>query len=92
MNKTNDATAFKHSKVDELFNLVKQNDKVIICVGNNRVSRKQFKTFKEADNYIASKPYELLINVSILIQKLQENDYKNSAKSAEDEQKTTANE
>lgn len=70
--KKTDATAFKHSKVDELFNLVKDqsNGRIIICVGNNKVSRKSFKTWKEADNYIATKPYEILINVSILIQKL----------------------
>lgn len=91
MAKSNDATAFKHSKIDELFNLVKQNGKVIICVGNNRVSRKQFKTFIQADNYIAAKPYELLINVSILIQKLQENEKEKSAKSAEITEKNAAN-
>lgn len=71
---SNDATAFKKSKVDELFNLVKQNGKVIICVGNNRVSRKQYETYEQADKYIASKPYELLINVSILIQNLKANE------------------
>ena len=89
MSKTNDATAFKHSKTDELFNLVKQNDKVIICVGNNKVSRKQFKTYNDAEKYIASKPYEILINVSILIQKLTTNENQNSAKIAEDEQKSS---
>lgn len=87
-NNTNDATAFKHSKTDELFNLVKQNGKVIICVGNNKVSRKQFKTFNDAEKYIASKPYEILINVSILIQKLTANENQNTEKSAETEQKS----
>lgn len=67
--KSEDKTAFKHSKVDELFNLIKEQKtgKVIICVGNNKVSKKQFQTYKEADKYIASKPYEILVNVSVLI-------------------------
>lgn len=86
MSKTNsiDATRFKHSEVDELFNLVKTDKGVIICVGNNKVSAKSFKTFAQADKYIAERPYEILINVSILIQKMSHEKENDTPKSADD--------
>lgn len=72
--KTNDATMFKHSKTEEMFNLVRTENGIIITCGNYKISRKTFKTWKEADEYIASKPYEIIINVSVLMSKLNENE------------------
>lgn len=64
---TND-TKFKQSKIEPLFNLVKdEQDKVNIVVGNYRVCRKTFDTFKQAEQYIGSKPYELIFNTTCLI-------------------------
>lgn len=74
--KGNDATMFKHSKNEEMFNLVKTNEGIIITCGKYKVSRKTFKTWKEADEYIASKPYEIIINVSVLMLKLNEDENK----------------
>lgn len=80
-NKKPNGTSFKHSEVDQIFNLVKMQDgNIHITVGNNIVSRKTFKTFKKADEYLASKPYEILINVACLIvntQKQNETETKN---------------
>lgn len=78
--KSNDATMFAKSKVDELFNLVKTEKGIVICCGKFKVSSKYFKTYKQADDYIATKPYEILINVSVLMVKLNNN---------EEESKTT---
>lgn len=71
-----DATMFKHSKTEEMFNLVKTENGIIITCGNYKISRKTFKTWKEADEYIASKPYEIIINVSVLMSKLNEDENK----------------
>ena len=58
-----DSTKFKKSEVEELFNLVKDHEnKVRICLGMTCVSLKKFNTFEDADKYIKTKPYELLIN------------------------------
>ena len=63
------------SKVDTIFNIVKQGKDCIIVCGNNVVSAKKFKTPKAADDYIASKPYELFINTAITIFKtIQDNE------------------
>lgn len=72
--KGNDATMFRHSKVEEMFNLVKTDKGIIITCGKFKISSKSFKTWNEAENYIASKPYEILINVSVLMCKLNEDE------------------
>ena len=74
--KGNDATMFKHSQEEPLFNLVKTDKGIIITCGKFKVSNKAFKTWKEAETYIASKPYEILINVSVLMCKLNEDEKK----------------
>lgn len=71
----NDATMFAKSKIDELFNLVKTEKGIIICCGKFRVSTKTFKTYKQADEYLAQKPYEILINVAVLMVKLNSDEY-----------------
>lgn len=58
---------FRTSNVDEMFTLVKGNDnKVKIACGNYQVSKKTFDDFKQADAYLRTKPYEILVNVTCL--------------------------
>lgn len=64
---------FTKSNVDEIFNLVKKDEKVVITVGNYRVSKHEFNTFEEADEYIAKRPYDLIINLSSLAMHLELN-------------------
>lgn len=70
---------FQQSKVEKVFSLVKdENGKVRIVMGNMLASRKEFDTFKQADEFIGTKPYELIFNgVEILMR------YKNENKSNE---------
>lgn len=55
---------FKQSK-EEPFVIVKVENKYQIAVGNNIVSRKKFDTIKQAEIYIMSRPYELIINTNL---------------------------
>lgn len=41
--------------------------KVIICVGQQRVSEREFKTLQQAKAYVDMKPWELICNVSCLV-------------------------
>ena len=55
------------SKIEPVFNLVSEEDKnVKIVMGNNVVSDKVFNSEDEAEDYIQSKPYELIFNACIL--------------------------
>lgn len=66
-NKTDD-TKFMPSKVEKIFGLVKdEKGKIHIVLGGYAVSQKTFDTFKQADQYISSKPYEILINICAII-------------------------
>lgn len=67
-----DATAFQQCKSEPLFAFIRdqKTNKVQIVVGNYKVSRKEFDNFKDAEAYVWSKPYELLINTACLIMKL----------------------
>ena len=56
----------KKAKTDSMFTLVKKDEKVKIAIGNYQVSKKEFDTFNQADQYLATKPYEILINVTCL--------------------------
>lgn len=70
MAKTKEATQepqVKTAKADEVFRLVKDNDGVKICVGNYLITRKTFKTWQQAEDYLNQKPYEILINVACLM-------------------------
>lgn len=57
-------TEVKKSQTDELFTIVKHDKETQICVGNVVISAKKFKSIVEAEKYIASKPYELIINTA----------------------------
>lgn len=57
---------------EKIFTLVQDtNKKWHIAVGQNIMCQKTFNSVKEADAYINSKPYELLINLFCLIRELQ---------------------
>lgn len=67
MEKGKEMPVIQKSKNEQLFTLVKQGEKVQIALGNFLISKKTFETFKDADAYIARKPYEILINVASFI-------------------------
>lgn len=52
----------KKSKNDDVFMLVKQDKKVIITVGEFKAHEREFDTFEQAEQFIASKPYKLIFN------------------------------
>lgn len=69
------------SKVDSIFTLVKNKEnKVVITCAGMAVSSKQFNEFKQADFYISTKPYELLINTAVVAVKLSKNIQENENK------------
>lgn len=60
----------QQSKHEQIFMLVKDKEgKVNIVAGNYRVSRKTFDTYKQADEYIGTKPYELIFNTCLVLTK-----------------------
>ena len=63
-------------KMKEIFRTVLHNEKYHILVGNQKVSINEFDTQEEAENYIDSKPWELIGNLSMLICKHQMEEYK----------------
>lgn len=70
MTKTDEAAQepqVKNAKADEIFRLVKDKDGVKITLGNYLITRKVFKSFQQAEDYLNQKPYEILINVACLM-------------------------
>lgn len=53
-----------------IFTIAQKDGKYYILVQNYIVSEKTFDTFKQAERYMNSKPWELIINVTSLTQKL----------------------
>lgn len=74
---------YKQCECDELFSFAKTQEGIVILVGKYRVSSKTFKTFEEAEAYVNSKPYELIINLSVLFNKFENENSKETAKAAE---------
>ena len=76
----------KKSKNTSMFMLAKEGDKVIIVMGNYKASEKTFDTFEQADEYIATKPYELILNMCLIHKQYEkiyeEQNKKNVAKDA----------
>lgn len=69
---------FKKCKNAEIFNLVKDKEgKIRITVGKFVVSNKKFDTFEQAEKYVNSKPWELIINTSQVV-----NYYENTKETA----------
>lgn len=68
LNKEGQATL--QSKNDKMFYFVKdENGKIHICVGGYSVCEKTFDTFDQAEKYVGTKPWEILVNVCYLILK-----------------------
>lgn len=61
------------------------NNKHIIVMGNYRVSEKEFDTFEDANEYVNSKPYEIILNM-VLIHQIYEKEHEKEM--ANDAQKT----
>lgn len=76
----------KFSKHDQIFHLVKDKEgKINIIVGNYRVSQKKFDSFEQAEEYIGTKPYELIFTTcNVMTNTIIENEKtKQTAKAAE---------
>lgn len=74
------------SKAEKMFTLVKDNnDDVRIVMGNKIVSNKKFLSFEDADKYIGHKPWELIINCTLVVI-----EYHNNLKEHETEEKIEA--
>lgn len=89
--KTKTETLARFSKHDEIFHLVKdKNGKVNILVGNYKVSSKTFDTFEQADNYIGSKPYELIFTTcNVMTNTIMQNEKEKQNKMAKEPTKET---
>lgn len=67
---TTDCTNFMQSQHEPIFNFIKTEKGFKILVGNNLVSNKTFESFAECEEYVKSKPYELMINTACLFMHL----------------------
>ena len=61
------------SKECEVFKIVKGKQKYFITLNVFKISEHEFDTIEEAEEYIQSKPYEILINTMFAIQNLEKN-------------------
>lgn len=82
--KSKNGQMYKQSETDKLFAFAKTEQGIIILVGKYKVSSETFKTYEEAEAYLQSKPYEILINVSMLMLKLNQNEEANKTAKVED--------
>lgn len=81
----------KQSKIEPVFNLVSEEGKnVKIVMGNNVVSEKTFDSENDADNYIQSKPYELIFNACILFAQWTIKDNSHVKEKSNDKEKNAA--
>lgn len=55
------------SKSEKLFSIAENTEKkeFYVTIGNNVISNEIFKTKKDAETYIAGKPWELILNAAI---------------------------
>lgn len=69
MAKTNkDGQATMQSKNDKMFYFVKDKEgKIHICVGGYAVTEKTFDKFEQAEQYVGTKPWDIIVNVCYLI-------------------------
>lgn len=51
----------------EPFNIIEKDGEIFIVFGNSIVSKKRFKNFEEAEEYINSKPYEIIFATTCAI-------------------------
>lgn len=59
---------FKLSKHSEIFGIVKNDKKFIIVVGKYKAVKREFDTAEQAEQYIGTKPYELIFNTFQIMQ------------------------
>lgn len=77
---------FKKCKNAEIFNLVRdENGKAVITVGQFVASAKKFDTFEQAEQYVNTKPWELIVNTSQIV-----NYYEKTKKTAKNAKKSNA--
>lgn len=62
----NEMPEVRQSKADEMFRLVKDKEGVKITIGNYVISKKVFKTWQQAEDYLNTKPYEIILNAACL--------------------------
>lgn len=74
----------KKCKHDDLFMLVKQGKKVIITVGEFKAHEREFESFEQAEQFIASKPYKLIFNTFQILSHYAEENKKTAEKIAAD--------
>lgn len=81
--------SFKISKHCKAFAIcLKPNKRYAIVMGDYQLSKLEFSTIKKADDYIAQKPYELIINAAfaaanfIINNKKQQNNEENNQTNA----------
>lgn len=71
---TNEVTIKDQKKINTykrgIFTIAENENKFYVLVQNYVVSEKTFDKLKDAERYINSKPWELIINVTSLTQKL----------------------
>lgn len=72
------------SKHEKIFMLVKQSKKVIVTVGEYKVVNREFDTFEQAEQYIASKPYKLIFNTFQILMNYAEKNKKTADEIAAD--------
>lgn len=74
-----DETNFVQSKTNAMFALVTdKNGKINICAAGMAVSQKKFDTHEQAEKYIGSKPYEILVNLMFIVIKLSKENENNN--------------
>ena len=52
---------------DEVFTIINHNGEFMIAIGNQVVCRKKFQSLEEAQQYIASKPWDIILNATALM-------------------------
>lgn len=60
----------------KVLNIVENNDKYIITMGNYQLSPEEFDSLKDAEEYLATKPYDMLINLMCIVNDIQNNKLK----------------
>ena len=73
----------KQSKQCQAFTLVKDKDGIKICVGNYLVSPEKFKTFNDAEQFIGTKPYDLIFASILTLIELKKNENNQTQENAQ---------
>ena len=74
----------KQSKHTTLFSIVKQKEGYKIVTGNFIASSRSFKTINDAENYIGTKPWELIYNTIAIFRAYEKEMEKNNIQDSKD--------